>query len=78
MQPLNLTVLTPMLTLEAYAEQTNQTLKAVQHQVEHRVLPFVQPKGKRGARYINMTALMILTIEAVEHTATHNKVVWKS
>jgi len=78
MQPVNLTVLTPMLTLEVYAEQTKQTLKAVQHQCDHKVLPYIQPKGKGGSRFVNMTALMMLTIEAVENTEVHNQVVWKS
>jgi hypothetical protein len=41
------------------------------------ILPFVQPAGLRGTRFVNMEALKRLAIEAYENAEPHNKVGWK-
>jgi hypothetical protein len=51
------TELPPILPINAYAELTKQSPRAVQGQMDSGILPFVQPAGLRGTRFVNMEAL---------------------
>lgn len=77
----NIKVIVPMLTIEAYAELTNQKVAAVQHQIRATanrgpILPTIQPSGKNGTVFINMVALAELCAKAEQGKDPHNRVEW--
>jgi len=65
----------PILSIKAYAQLVNESEKSISNQIDDGMLPYVQPKP-RGKRYINMTALLMLTLEAEEKKPTHNRAAW--
>jgi hypothetical protein len=66
----------PMLSIAEYAKRVGETPKVIRDDIDNKVLPFIQPKGERGKKFVNMTALLMLTIEAEEKKDEHNKVCW--
>lgn len=65
----------PLLSIKAYAERVGESEKVIKDQIAAGLLPFVQPIP-RGKRFVNMTALLMLTLEAEEKKPTHNQVRW--
>jgi hypothetical protein len=65
----------PMLSVAEYAKRVGETPKVIRDEIDNKILPFIQPKEK-GKKFINMTALLMLTIEAEGNKAEHNKVCW--
>lgn len=65
----------PLLSIKAYAERVGESEKVISNQIDQGFLPYIQPKG-RGKRFVNMTALLMLTLEAEEQKPHHNKVAW--
>jgi hypothetical protein len=65
----------PLLSIAEYAKRVGETPKVIRDEIDNKILPFIQPKEK-GKKFINMTALLMLTIEAEEKKDEHNKVCW--
>jgi hypothetical protein len=72
---ITISVKEPLLSVAEYAERVGQTQKVTRDQITSGFLPYVQAKEK-GNKFINMTALLILTLEAEGNKAEHNKVCW--
>lgn len=65
----------PLLSIAEYAERVGETPKVIRDEINNNILPFIQPKEK-GKIFVNMTALLMLTLEAEEKKDEHNKVCW--
>lgn len=66
----------PILSIKEYAARVGESEKVISDQINNGFLPFVQT-SERGKRFVNMTALLMLTIEAEEKKPKHNQVNWK-
>lgn len=66
----------PILSVKEYAARVGESQKVISNQMDDGFLPFVQPK-ENGKRFVNMTALLMLTLEAEEKKPQHNKVNWE-
>jgi hypothetical protein len=72
---ITISVQEPMLSVAEYAKRVGESPKVIRDEINNNVLPFIQPKEK-GKIFVNMTALLMLTIEAEEKKDEHNKVCW--
>jgi hypothetical protein len=76
MNKITIQVNEPLLSIKQYAARVGETEKVISDQMSSGFLPFVQT-SERGKRFVNMTALLMLTLEAEEKKPSHNKVNWK-
>lgn len=72
---ITISVKEPLLSVAEYAKRVGETTKVIRDEIDNKILPFIQPK-ENGKKFINMTALLMLTIEAEEKKDEHNKVCW--
>jgi hypothetical protein len=66
----------PLLSIKEYAARVGESEKVISNQMDDGILPFIQPK-ERGKRYVNMTALLVLTLGAEERKPKHNQTKWE-
>ena len=66
----------PMLSIKQYAARVGESEATIAKDMEKGILPYIQPTP-RGKRFVNMTALLMLTLEAEEKKTAHNKVNWQ-
>lgn len=65
----------PLLSIKEYAKLVGDSEKTVRDDVASGLLPFVQ-LTPRSKIQINMTALLVMTLEAEEKKAPHNRANW--
>lgn len=66
----------PMLSIKEYAARVGESEATIAKDIEKGILPYIQATP-RGKRFVNMTALLMLTLESEEKKTAHNKVNWQ-
>lgn len=75
MRTVSIQVNEPLLSIKEYASRVGESEKVISNLIDDGVLPYVQPVP-RGKRFVNMTALLMLTLESEEKKPKHNQVKW--